>query len=162
VQAPRGVGLSARWQSLTGTALIPDSVTALAFFLDAFVSDLTSRCVCWPRLCRLNGSLDGLSSNRSIPGYYNHCIPQKAAETMADTTAPANVPPPVTNGTFPTNNAAGETVAAIAEAGNISAGRSDPQRVHPLLIVSPRRNCTIRPTDSPLGSPSTGEVSQYA
>jgi hypothetical protein len=62
---------------------------------------------------------------------------------MADTIAPANVPPPATNGTFPADDAAGETVAAIAEAGNISAGTSHPQRFHPQLIVSRRRNRTL-------------------
>jgi len=32
-----------------------------------------------------------------------------------------SVPPPATNGTFPADNAAGQTVAAVAEADSISA-----------------------------------------
>ena len=42
---------------------------------------------------------------------------------MADMSAPSSIPP-ATNGTFPVNDAAGETVAAIA-ADTISAGKSD-------------------------------------
>jgi ubiquitin-like 1-activating enzyme E1 A len=44
---------------------------------------------------------------------------------MADTNTPSAVPPPATNGTFPAEDAAGQTVAAIAEADKISAGKSD-------------------------------------
>jgi ubiquitin-like 1-activating enzyme E1 A len=42
---------------------------------------------------------------------------------MADMAAPSSLPPPppVANGTFPTDDAAGQTVAAIAEADTISA-----------------------------------------
>jgi ubiquitin-like 1-activating enzyme E1 A len=44
---------------------------------------------------------------------------------MADATAPSSTAPAVANGTFPENDAAGQTVAAIAEADKISAGRND-------------------------------------
>jgi ubiquitin-like 1-activating enzyme E1 A len=47
---------------------------------------------------------------------------------MTDATAPSSLPAPVANvpnGTFPANDAAGEVVAAIAEADKISAGRRD-------------------------------------
>lgn len=40
---------------------------------------------------------------------------------MADLTAPASVPPPAANGTFPAEDAAGQVVAAMAEADKISA-----------------------------------------
>ncbi|KAF2026084.1 hypothetical protein EK21DRAFT_74964 [Setomelanomma holmii] len=40
---------------------------------------------------------------------------------MADPTAPSTMPAPATNGTFPAEDAAGQTVAAIAEADKISA-----------------------------------------
>ncbi|KAH7074587.1 hypothetical protein BKA63DRAFT_316490 [Paraphoma chrysanthemicola] len=40
---------------------------------------------------------------------------------MADTNTPTAVQPPATNGTFPAEDAAGQTVAAIAEADKISA-----------------------------------------
>jgi hypothetical protein len=49
---------------------------------------------------------------------------------MADATttnaaaAAAPAPPPTANGAFPANDAAGQTVAAIAEADKISAGTS--------------------------------------
>jgi ubiquitin-like 1-activating enzyme E1 A len=44
---------------------------------------------------------------------------------MADTTVPSTTAPPATNGTFPAEDAAGQTVAAIVEADKISAGKSD-------------------------------------
>lgn len=53
---------------------------------------------------------------------------------MADSTAPSATSAPATNGTFPADDAAGQTVAAIAEADKISAGRSDP--VLPVLVLS--------------------------
>jgi ubiquitin-like 1-activating enzyme E1 A len=49
---------------------------------------------------------------------------------MTDLTETSAIPPPATNGALPgalpTEDAAGQTVAAIAEADNISAGKSDP------------------------------------
>ena len=48
---------------------------------------------------------------------------------MTDLTETSAIPPPATNGALPgalpTEDAAGQTVAAIAEADNISAGTSD-------------------------------------
>lgn len=45
---------------------------------------------------------------------------------MADQVAPSAISTATdANGTFPMNDAAGETVAAIAEADKISAGRND-------------------------------------
>jgi ubiquitin-like 1-activating enzyme E1 A len=40
---------------------------------------------------------------------------------MADTIVPSSDPPAVANGAFPAEDAAGQTVAAIAEADKISA-----------------------------------------
>jgi ubiquitin-like 1-activating enzyme E1 A len=42
---------------------------------------------------------------------------------MSDTIAPSSAP--IANGTFPAEDAAGQTVAAIAEAEKISAGKRD-------------------------------------
>jgi ubiquitin-like 1-activating enzyme E1 A len=39
---------------------------------------------------------------------------------MTDLTAPSNATPPAVNGVMPVNDAAGQTVAAIAEAAKIS------------------------------------------
>ena len=51
---------------------------------------------------------------------------------MTDLTETSAIPPPATNGALPgalpTEDAAGQTVAAIAEADNISAGKSDLSR----------------------------------
>lgn len=53
---------------------------------------------------------------------------------MTDLTETSAIPPPATNGALPgalpTEDAAGQTVAAIAEADNISAGKSDPIENH--------------------------------
>ena len=53
---------------------------------------------------------------------------------MTDVTETSAIPPPATNGALPgalpTEDAAGQTVAAIAEADNISAGKSDPIENH--------------------------------
>jgi hypothetical protein len=51
---------------------------------------------------------------------------------MTDLTEPSTIPPPPTNGTFPAEDAAGQTVAAIVEADKISAGRSDPNTAIPV------------------------------
>jgi ubiquitin-like 1-activating enzyme E1 A len=56
---------------------------------------------------------------------------------MADLTDPATVPPPSTNGTFPANDAAGQTLAAMVEADKISAGRSDPNNSD--VVLTPTR-----------------------
>lgn len=45
------------------------------------------------------------------------------ATKMADMTEPSAIPPPAANGALPAEDAAGQTVAAIAEADKISAGK---------------------------------------
>jgi ubiquitin-like 1-activating enzyme E1 A len=58
---------------------------------------------------------------------------------MADTTAPsATSALPVVNGTFPTDDAAGNTVTAVAEADKISAGMNTAHEAEQLLTCISR------------------------
>jgi len=61
---------------------------------------------------------------------------------MADLTEPSPVPPPATNGALPAalpaEDAAGKTVAAIAEADKISAGKRDAMAVAAVLTSALR------------------------
>lgn len=89
--------------------------------------------------------------------------PVSLLATMAEPAAPAALatPAPVTNGTsldtFPAPDAAGELVAAIAQAETVSAGKCSP-----LVCCSgadrARRDRPLRPSDPPLGPRSSEPV----
>jgi hypothetical protein len=72
---------------------------------------------------------------------------------------PATVPASATtNGSFPAPDAAGETVAAVAQAGTISAGEKCAFQHSHVELTWYRRDCALRPTNSAMGSASAKQV----
>jgi hypothetical protein len=80
---------------------------------------------------------------------------------MTDLTEPSAIPPPVINGALPAEDAAGQTVAAIAEADKISAGKRTSIESYSssvaVLNLARRRNSPLRPPDPPMGRSSATE-----